>query len=321
MNQDKNISNITGDTGKGDTILSEKEEILSRKYFLKGKQIGISISESDNLEELGYNIAHLKDAMIEIARYIIASGGSVAYGGDMRQGGFTELLFDLLAYYKTDAEIEPSERFQSYLAYPISTTLTKEKEAELKQIVTFKKVAPPEDLHVANPEAFLKPNSPKNLYVWTRCLTKMREEMEVQCHARIFIGGRTSGYKGKCPGILEEFLIAIKHNHPVYLIGAFGGITSEIINVLKNEVAESFTNEYHLENAEYKKMFESYNQKHPDNIIDYDQYRSIIQDIGVKGISDLNGLTEDENLRLATTPHVSEIVFLILKGLTRYFAS
>jgi len=149
----------------------------------------------------------------------------------------------------------------------------------------------------------------------------MREEMEVQCHARIFIGGRTSGYKGKCPGILEEFLIAIKHNHPVYLIGAFGGITSEIINVLKNEVAESFTNEYHLENAEYKKMFESYNQKHPDNIIDYDQYRSIIQDIGVKGISDLNGLTEDENLRLATTPHVSEIVFLILKGLTRYFAS
>src|SRR5690606_22587842 len=99
MSKEHNISNISADTGKGNPVVLEKEEVLSRKYFLKGKTIGISISESDNLDQLGYSVAHLKDTIIEVARYIVAAGGKLAYGGDMRQGGFTELIFDLLAYY------------------------------------------------------------------------------------------------------------------------------------------------------------------------------------------------------------------------------
>jgi hypothetical protein len=233
MADEKNISNISDDSGDGISVISEKGEILLRKHVLKGKTIGISISESDNLSELGYGVPHLKDAVIEIARYILTSGGKLAYGGDMRQGGFTELIFDLLAYYKADKTLQPHERFYSYLAYPLSTTLTLEKQAELGQNVSFKKIAPPNDLQIANANEFLKPDSPDNLYVWTRCLTKMREEMEAECNARIFIGGRTKGFKGKCAGILEELLIAIKHNHPVYLVGAFGGITKDAIEALK----------------------------------------------------------------------------------------
>ena len=34
-------------------------DVKAIEYFLKEKQIGISISESDNLEELGYNVAHI----------------------------------------------------------------------------------------------------------------------------------------------------------------------------------------------------------------------------------------------------------------------
>ena len=191
MGEEKNISNISNDSGEGIKVISEKGDMLLRKHVLKGKTIGISISESDNLSELGYGVPHLKDAVIEIARYILASGGKLAYGGDMRQGGFTELIFDLLAYYKADNTLLPHERFYSYLSYPISTTLTKEKEAELIQNVSFKKIAPPVDLQIANTSEFLKPDTPENLYVWTRCLTKMREEMEAECNARIFIGGRT----------------------------------------------------------------------------------------------------------------------------------
>src|SRR4051812_48544050 len=92
-----NISNLSEDTGPGEAVVKTKNEILSRKHVLKDKTIGISISESDNLSELGYSIVHLKDVMIEIARYILALGGKTAYGDDMRQGGFTELMFDLLA--------------------------------------------------------------------------------------------------------------------------------------------------------------------------------------------------------------------------------
>lgn len=321
MADEKNISNISDDTGVGISVISKEGEMLLRKYILKGKTIGISISESDNLSELGYGVPHLKDAIIEVARYILALGGKLAYGGDMRQGGFTELIFDLLAYYKADKTLQPHERFHSYLAYPLSTTLTLEKQAELRQNVSFNKIAPPIDLQIANVNEFLKPHSPDNLYVWTRCLTRMREEMEADCNARIFIGGRTKGFKGKCPGVLEEFFIAIEHNHPVYLVGAFGGITRDIIEALKGKKPDSYSNDYYFENDDYKKMFLLYNGKHPDNIIDYPKYHAMLQQIGLNKIAEKNGLSVEDNLRLTTTPHISEVVYLILKGLSKRFTN
>lgn len=316
MEENKNISNLSEDSGKGHSLIGSKNEILSQKYFLKGKTIGISISESENLAELGYGVSHLKDAIIETARYVLAMGGKLAYGGDMRPGGFTELLFELLAYYKADKELLPNERFYSYLAYPISTTLSKEKEAELKPNVTFKKISPPDNIAIPNANEFLKPDSPENLYIWARCLTKMREEMESNCNARIFIGGKTKGYNGKYPGIFEEFLIAMQKKHPVYLVGAFGGATREIIKALNNEESESFTNEFHLKSVNYKGFFDLYNQKHQESKIDYKGLFSSIQTVGMKGIAKMNGLSEAENLRLAVSPHISEIIYLVLKGLT-----
>jgi hypothetical protein len=321
MADEKNISNISDDSGEGISVISEKGEMLLRKHVLKGKTIGISISESDNLSELGYGVPHLKDAVIEIARYILASGGKLAYGGDMRQGGFTELIFDLLAYYKADKTLQPHERFYSYLAYPLSTTLTLEKQAELRQNVSFKKIAPPNDLQIANANEFLKPDTVANLYVWTRCLTKMREEMEAECNARIFIGGRANGFKGKCAGILEELLIAIEHDHPVYLVGAFGGITKDAIEALKGNEPDSFSNEYYFDNEDYKKMFLLFNGKHPNNTIDYQKYLATLQQIGLNKIAEQNGLSVEDNLRLTTTPHISEVVYLILKGLTKRFTN
>jgi len=321
MIKKSNISNLSKDSGIGESIITQKNRIISRKIFLKGKTLGISVSESDNLSELGYGVMHMKDAIIEISRYILALGGKLAYGGDMRQGGFTELLFDLLAYYKADKELKPHERFLSYLAYPISTTLTLEKEAELNQTVTFKKIAPPEDVHISDISDFLQPDSPENLYIWTRCLTKMREEMEKACDARIFIGGRTNGFKGKCPGILEELLIAINNNHPVYLIGSYGGITKEIIDVLSGIKSKVFSEDYHFGNSNYLKMYDLYNSRNPDDPIDYNKYFMALQNFGLKQVAEVNGLSHEDNLRLTNTPHISEIVYLILKGLTNRFAN
>lgn len=314
-----NISNISDDSGQGISVISEKGEMLSRKYILKEKTIGISISESDNLSELGYGISHLNDAIIEIARYVLALGGNLAYGGDMRQGGFTELIFDMLAYYKGDKELQPNERFHSYLAYPLSTTLTIEKQAELRQNVSFKIIAPPSDLKISNPNEFLKPDTPENLYVWSRCLTKMRQEMESSCDARIFIGGRSKDFKGICPGILEELIISLEHGLPVYLVGAFGGVTADIIGALNGRQSLSFTNQFYFDNQNYKDMYNTYNQRHPANVIDYSKYYFMLQSIGLKGIAERNGLSDNDNLRLTTTPHISEVVYLIIKGLTNCF--
>ncbi len=318
MTEETNISNLSNDSGSGETVTS-KEELFSRKYFLKGRTIGISISVSDNLSELGYGEVHQKDAMIEIARYIVSLGGKLVYGGDLRLGGFTELLFELLAYYKANKELQPNERLYSYLAYPISTMLNEEQQTALIQNVSFKKVSPPTDINIVAAKELFEKSTPENLYQWARCLTKMREEMEAVCDARIFVGGAIRKFKGKCPGILEELLIALEHKHPVYLVGAFGGITREAIEALKGNQPDSFSEEFYFGNVDYKNMVSIYNNKHSDNSIDYKKHLVTLQSIGLKGIAKQNGLSEEDNLRLTTTPHISEIVYLILKGLTNRF--
>ena len=48
--------------------------------------------------------------------------------------------------------------------------------------------------------------------------------------AHIFIGGKTTGFKGHKPGLLEEFLIAKGKEHPIFLLGGFGGETEIMVN-------------------------------------------------------------------------------------------
>jgi len=44
---------------------------------------------------------------------------------------------------------------------------------------------------------------------WSAGLTVMRKVMADRINARIALGGRTSGYKGKMPGIADEALIQL----------------------------------------------------------------------------------------------------------------
>ena len=314
-----NISNISEGTGSGKIIITSKDQVRQRRYLLLGKTIGISISESDDLKELGLGRVHLLDAMIETARYILALGGKLAYGGDIRRDGFTELLFDLLAYYKADSSLSINERLASFLAWPISLQLTEEIEANLIQNVSFTRVPPPADVEIEIPSEFLQPDSAKNLYVWARCLTAMREKMEAVCDARIFIGGRSKGFAGKLPGVMQELLIAVEQKHPVYLIGAFGGVTKNIIDALDGNSSDAFSTDYYFQNARYQEFFTMYNQTLPGQAIRYEDYFSTIKSLGFSGLSNLNGLSEEDNRRLATTPHVQEMIYLILKGLTNKF--
>lgn len=74
------------------------------------KTIGISISDSPDMNVLGFGDGHLRDAMTEVATYLLASGDDLAYGGDLRENGFTWTLFELASRYprQPDVSIPPS---------------------------------------------------------------------------------------------------------------------------------------------------------------------------------------------------------------------
>ena len=91
-------------------------------------QIAISIPESSDIGIIGLGNGHLRDAAADIATHILASGYNIAYGGDLRDKGFTQLLFELIARYTPIHEPEETgkdkypkahQRIINYLAWPV----------------------------------------------------------------------------------------------------------------------------------------------------------------------------------------------------------
>ena len=97
------------------------------------KIIGLSIPDSPDLPRNGLTPHHLNDAMVDFARYILSSKASIAYGGDLRKGGFIPILFDLTRQHTTSGE-EPSQRIINFLSWPYYRDLNEKFQAELNLI-------------------------------------------------------------------------------------------------------------------------------------------------------------------------------------------
>src|SRR5260370_17572228 len=98
---------------------------MSRQGPLRQCAIAISTSDSPDMPALGLSDEHLRDAMTEIARHLLALDGRLVYGGDLRAHGFSELLFELFARYGPHAD-EGGDRtpVTNYLAHPPPIQIT-----------------------------------------------------------------------------------------------------------------------------------------------------------------------------------------------------
>lgn len=143
----------------------------------------------------------------------------------------------------------------------------------------------------------------------------MRKESIESSDVRIFAGGKLEGYLGKMPGVLEEFLIAIDLNKPIYLAGGLGGLCQKLCDsILNNEISEEFTEEWQIShNARYIELQQI--AKGNSFEADYEQVETSLLSLSVEKLSSKSGLSEKEYTRLMTTPFIDEIVHLILKGL------
>lgn len=278
---------------------------------LDGRRIAFSVSESDDMQKCGCGKAMLKDVVLELSRYVLKAGGNLVYGGDLRKEGFTE-AFEIFSYqYGAKEKTNKEEKyFTNYFAWPIYLNITESNKAEFIHCrVEPKFVDAPEG--VADPKTFVPPVENKNLNIWAHSLTKMREEMESNVDARIIIGGRLSGFKGKYAGIIEEFITAAQHKHPIYLIGGFGGAAKAIVDIREGKKVS--LSGLAKVTPSYTQFVKYYNSNNRDKI----NYSTITKKI--KSCSLNNGLNPDENEELSHTTNILKIVSLVLKGLNNCF--
>jgi hypothetical protein len=287
---------------------------LNKGYhlLLADKRIGISVSDNEELAELGYSTIHLKDLMIEIVRHLLINGGTLVYGGNTNKEGFTYLFSDLSYQYREINEFK-KVYFENYFAYPYYCLLTEEDEAHfLKCRMDIIKVPPPTGM-TPDENIYLPPNTIEAKIIRARSLSEMRKVMISNTDARILAGGKVSHYSGKMPGIIEEAKITLEQKKPLFLLGALGGAARQVIDAIAGK-GFSFTNNAFHQSEEYNTFKNQYN-KNEEGLIDIGADASFFKDFGLQGLSELNGLSREENERLFVTSNLPEMLYFIFKGL------
>jgi hypothetical protein len=152
--------------------------------------------------------------------------------------------------------------------------------------------------------------------VWAKSLTHMRNQMISGANARILVGGKCDNYLGILPGIIEEAKITLLQNKPLYLVGAFGGASKQVINAISGQGFNFTDSDFH-KSAGYQEFKGFYNNISLEEKINLDSDQLLFSKYGVDHLAQNNGLTVDENLKLFKTPHLSEIIYYLFKGLNK----
>lgn len=267
---------------------------MSYQEVLGQKTIAISISESPDMPALGLGDEHLRDAMAEIARHLLALGARLMYGGDLRLHGFSDLLFELVARHCRDADEGDSRSgVINYLAWPVH--ILQSVDTLEMQIAEVEDSAELVCLRIDGSELPIEerrglPSQVPTEQEWADGLTSMRVTMMSDSDARVVVGGRVEGYKGTMPGIAEEALLSLRAGKPTFLVGGFGGCTRDIAEILGLIQPRPTSNPSWAHCNEF---------------------------IAFTVASLNNGLSNEENAMLACTPHIDQAITLILRGLMR----
>jgi len=291
----------------------------SENNSLHGLRVGISISD---VPSDGFNENHLPSSQSirfaqDLARHLLARSATLIYGGDLRKDGFTQFILDEAIALKNRLNSDEIH-VVNHLAWPIHKA---DKEiiawrANYKAVMdTVEHDVSGDIASDVDMDSFLLPSTPQNKYIWSRCLTEMRIKSIDSSHARICAGGKLSGYNGKMPGVMEEILIAIDKNKPIYLLGAFGGVVGDVCKVLRKEpypdsLTEAWQNTHNAGYVDLQAIASKYGMH-----ADYDQIKSALEVIDISMLSKNAGLDEKTYLRLMESPFVDECIHLIIQGL------
>ena len=255
--------------------------------------VAISISESPDMAVLGLSNEHLQDAMAELALSLLSSGTSLAYGGDLRANGFTELLFELLTRYQGHPHHSGKITVTDYLAWPVHIRMTADDLAAFAsghegaaRLVFLAR----DGSRLGQEQRLELPSHEPDDDEWAEGLTRMRVVMRQETQARIVLGGRVEDYKGSMPGIAEETLLSLQAHQPVFLLGGFGGCTRDIAETI------GLVDRWAGSRSDWtdRRSFSNYS------------------------LPDLhNGLSDEDNAVLARTPHIDQAVALVMGGLNQ----
>lgn len=252
-------------------------------------RIGVSVSESPSLPRLGLSEKHLELALGEVARVVLRSENNLVYGGHLREGGYTSFLLSEVERYgrRTDSPLQLVVGWSEHRRMTLSDLRRHRESLQLFGDITYldeqgSEIAPEhnrgEDAETVDDAAL--------------GLTMLRTRLTDWTDARVLIGGKLEGFMGAMPGIVEEAALAVAAGQPVYLAGGFGGATGML-------AAAAF---------DINSLIGWEGNDVPAETVNH--ARAAV----ATGLPN-NGLSLEQNRRLAMTYRPSEVAWLVATGL------
>lgn len=269
---------------------------------LREVRVGVSVSESPDLGRLGLVETHFRLALGEIARVILLGGGLLAYGGYLKPEGYTPFLVqEIDRWNRRDEPLLVCLAWSVHRGTALSALERFERDLRLLgRLVCLDPDGAEVDRAAGRGEAPVPIEDPGEQ---RRALTGMRRYLQRHTSARVFLGGKRSGFHGEIPGLMEEALLAVQAEQPIYLAGGFGGVTADIIRALG------------VDDGSWLPPDASAEPPDPRWEDGYARLAAHAARPHWRGLG--NGLNDDENRRLAATHRPSDIAALVSLGLGR----
>lgn len=301
--------------------------------LFNGLSVGISVSEAsgvaeDRLDTIGRCGDDLKNLMVDISRALLMRGASLIYGGDLQTGAGNNFTRLMVAEWLSLKEKYPEKmpKLQNYIAWTLAKQLkTTDKNfmSDYLSAVIPKCIDLPGNmpLEVKDCNGIYPGDTGEDMYVWARCLTKMREESISGSQARICAGGKRYKAKGRMPGVLEEILMAVKNGKPVYLMGGFGGISHVAAELIlgREPDCQAITLNGQCANTPHYGDYVEFLKDHGEYFDLEQEIRNTLTPRMLPQMARNAGLSPMEYQQLLATPFADDCVRLILKGLNNKF--
>lgn len=294
---------------------------------LAGFVVNVSVSESDDSQDRGFPSWQVNRMTLQLVAALFGQGASLVFGHDWREDGVMEAVHGFARQVQAPIPVEQSEEdtgfrplLQNILPWPDSPTLT---DRDLERLTATLRVSsaglPVELADMVGRVGIADRDSDAYLYVRARALTFLRHRLNEISNARLCIGGRRTRAQGRYPGIVEEALLAVRENKPLYLSGLLGGATEQVIAALnRGEMPEDFCPASNVTRLyEQPPIRETSPETRDDRELNSAAIWREFGEAGYEGLSRNNGLTAEENRELHHTRVLDQVVELVLIGISR----
>ena len=208
-------------------------------------RVGISVSPCKDAENIGYDIRQINRVVIRLAQYCLDRNMCVVFGHDWREDGVMRAIAEFAIRVAKSArkleqtserldsgQAENSEKLRMINVVPTGqnslskAALDAQRESNgILKVLTVNEAIERLNIWNAKPTSQIFQNNleerrAEELTTLRRCITAL---LDPGC--RVCLGGKTSGYEGKEPGIIEEARLALELDKPLLLLGGFGGAT------------------------------------------------------------------------------------------------